>query len=220
SNSNSKSKEKENGKMTTKNRVSAPSHDMNEGEEGTAHWKVGDTLRNDRCGCACAFVFVKIPIDVVKEYLDSGAFSTVLSCLDTKKNEIVAIKVIRSVRKYLDSAKIEIDILSDVAKHDLHHKLFSLSFFFYYYYCYYCFFFFFVPFDLIIIITTTTTITIIMDDNTHFMTKLNAQKHVCIIFEKMGCSLYQFVKKNSYRGFLLQHLQDIAKQMFEAIQCF
>ncbi|ETO27632.1 protein kinase domain-containing protein [Reticulomyxa filosa] len=91
--------------------------------------------------------------------------------------------MIRSVRKYLDSARIETEILDEIAKKDENHKHHIIRFL------------------------------------GSFETKLNSQKHVCIIFEKMGCSLYQFVKKNDYRGFLIDHLRIIARQLFDAINC-
>jgi serine/threonine protein kinase len=50
---------------------------------------------------------------VLKE-VGKGTFGKVLKCLDSKYNSIVAVKVVRSIPKYVDSARIEADILSDV----------------------------------------------------------------------------------------------------------
>ena len=47
-----------------------------------------------------------------------GTFGQVLECWDRQTREYVAIKVIRSIRKYRDSAMIEIDDLQHLAKND------------------------------------------------------------------------------------------------------
>lgn len=36
-----------------------------------------------------------------------------------EKREAVAIKIVRSIRKYREAAMIEIDVLQNLAKHDL-----------------------------------------------------------------------------------------------------
>jgi serine/threonine protein kinase len=43
-----------------------------------------------------------------------GTFGRVFECYDSKRQKVVAVKVIRDVRKYYDSALIEADILQDV----------------------------------------------------------------------------------------------------------
>jgi serine/threonine protein kinase len=53
-------------------------------------------------------------IDEIKEILGKGTFGKVLKCKDTKYNDSVALKVIRKIDRYIDSAKIEADILKDV----------------------------------------------------------------------------------------------------------
>ena len=45
-----------------------------------------------------------------------GTFGRVLECLNTKTDKKVAIKVVRRIRKYTESAAIEADILRDVNK--------------------------------------------------------------------------------------------------------
>ncbi len=47
-----------------------------------------------------------------------GTFGTVLECLDTKRNERVAIKAVRSVDRYLEAAKIEIEMLERLDRKD------------------------------------------------------------------------------------------------------
>ena len=46
--------------------------------------------------------------------LGDGTFGRALKCIDTQTNEIVAVKVIRAVKRYTESARIEVDILQDL----------------------------------------------------------------------------------------------------------
>lgn len=48
----------------------------------------------------------------------TGTFGRVLECWDREKCEPVAIKVVRSIRKYRYAAMIEIDVLHSIAKND------------------------------------------------------------------------------------------------------
>ena len=43
------------------------------------------------------------------------------------------------------------------------------------------------------------------------------QKHVCIGTEKLGRSLYEFLKKNQYRGFQLHSVRLFAYQLISAV---
>ncbi|GLT92488.1 hypothetical protein SLE2022_103230 [Rubroshorea leprosula] len=46
-----------------------------------------------------------------------GTFGQVLECFDNEKQEVVAIKIVRSIHKYCEAAMIEIDILQRLARH-------------------------------------------------------------------------------------------------------
>ncbi|KAK2965001.1 putative serine/threonine protein kinase [Blattamonas nauphoetae] len=48
----------------------------------------------------------------------NGTFGTVLECYDNFQKKIVAIKVIRAIAKYTESARVEIGILQDIMTHD------------------------------------------------------------------------------------------------------
>jgi dual-specificity kinase len=52
--------------------------------------------------------------DAITKELGKGTFGVVLKCKDLKHNDHVALKIIRSIDRYIDSAKIESDILDDV----------------------------------------------------------------------------------------------------------
>ena len=49
----------------------------------------------------------------------SGTFGQVLECFDNEKQEVVAIKIVRSIHKYREAAMIEIDVLQRLARHDV-----------------------------------------------------------------------------------------------------
>lgn len=61
------------------------------------------------CDCACS---IQLLASVV------GTFGRVLECWDRQTREYVAIKVVRSIRKYRDAAMIEIDVLNHLASND------------------------------------------------------------------------------------------------------
>lgn len=50
----------------------------------------------------------------MREEIGLGTFGKVFRCLDKKYNEIVAVKVVRNIKKYVDSALIEARVLNDV----------------------------------------------------------------------------------------------------------
>ena len=45
------------------------------------------------------------------------------------------------------------------------------------------------------------------------------KKHLFIVFEKLGGSLYDFIKTNNYRGFHMETVRVFAKQIFEGVAC-
>ena len=50
--------------------------------------------------------------------LGEGTFGKVVKCEDLQKGTILAIKIIKNVKKYRDAAKLEINVLSKLAKYD------------------------------------------------------------------------------------------------------
>lgn len=61
------------------------------------------------CDCACAIQQIASIV---------GTFGRVLECWDRQTREYVAIKVVRSIRKYRDAAMVEVDVLEHLAKND------------------------------------------------------------------------------------------------------
>jgi serine/threonine protein kinase len=58
----------------------------------------------------------------VMDELGKGTFGKVFRCRDLKHKDVVAIKVIRKISRYIDSAKIEASILNDVYEKQKHNK--------------------------------------------------------------------------------------------------
>ena len=50
--------------------------------------------------------------------LGEGTFGKVVKVKDMFKNEVIALKVIKNVKKYREAAKLEINVLEKLAKYD------------------------------------------------------------------------------------------------------
>ena len=62
-------------------------------------------------------------VDEIEKEIGLGTFGKVYKCNDRKYNDIVALKVIRGIRKYVDSAKIEARILDHVYERQKQEKV-------------------------------------------------------------------------------------------------
>jgi len=161
------SRSRSRSKTSSKN-SSSPVIRKKEDREGCIVWRQGDVLRDKRYR--------------VIDAAGQGTFGTVLDVYDTKHRERIALKVIRSVKRYLDAAYIEIEILEKLRKLDPHRGSMVVRLY------------------------------------GAFSTRINRQKHVCIAFEKLGPSLYEFIKRNRYRGFSLDHVRIIGRQIIHAVR--
>ena len=56
--------------------------------------------------------------DRVHGKMGEGTFGQVLECWDRERKEMVAIKVVRAIKKYREAAMIEIEMLQQLGKHD------------------------------------------------------------------------------------------------------
>ena len=43
--------------------------------------------------------------------------------------------------------------------------------------------------------------------------------HVCMVFDKLGLSLYDFLRRNHYRPFSLPLVREFGRQLLEAVAC-
>jgi len=127
-------------------------------------WKRGQTL-NDRYS--------------VQDLLGDGTFGRVLLARDRHRNRQVAVKVIRDIKRYMENAKIEASILTDIRKAD--------------------------P-------SGGSRCAILYDTFVH------SGRHLCLVFEPLGASLYDFMKQNCFRGFWMQDIQSFAKQCLKCLR--
>ncbi|KAE9602660.1 putative dual-specificity kinase CMGC-CLK family [Lupinus albus] len=110
--------------------------------------------------------------------MGEGTFGQVLECWDREKKEMVAIKIVRGVKKYREAAMIEIEVLQQLGKHDKGgNRCVQLRNWFDY------------------------------------------RNHICIVFEKLGPSLYDFLRKNNYRSFPIDLVREIGRQLLECVAC-
>ena len=113
-----------------------------------------------------------------------GTFGRVLECLDLRNSQrhngagVVAIKVVRDVKRYYDSALIEADIVEDVNRRGGRGVSHCARMF----------------------------------DTFSF------SGHYCMVFEKLGPSLYDWLKAQNYRPFPMECVRDFAKQLLETVE--
>ncbi|XWS72582.1 hypothetical protein CRYUN_Cryun02cG0052200 [Craigia yunnanensis] len=105
-----------------------------------------------------------------------GTFGRVLECWDRQTREYVAIKVVRSIRKYRNAAMIEVDILQHLAKND---KGISLC--------------------------------------VQIRNWFDYRNHICIVFEKLGPSLFDYLKRNKYCPFPVDLVREFGRQLLESV---
>ncbi|XP_073129789.1 serine/threonine-protein kinase AFC3 isoform X1 [Henckelia pumila] len=108
--------------------------------------------------------------------MGEGTFGRVLECWDRKVREYVAIKVVKSTAKYRDAARIEIDVLQQLAEND--------------------------------------------KGNSHCVRMLDwfdHRNHICIVFEKLGPSLFDFLKRNKYSPFPVDLVREFGRQLLESV---
>jgi dual-specificity kinase len=64
------------------------------------------------------YLWLFILADKIHSKMGEGTFGQVLECWDREKKEMVAIKIVRGIKKYRDAAMIEIEMLQQLGKHD------------------------------------------------------------------------------------------------------
>ncbi|XP_026445072.1 serine/threonine-protein kinase AFC3-like isoform X1 [Papaver somniferum] len=108
--------------------------------------------------------------------MGEGTFGRVLECWDREEKRMVAIKVVRSIRKYRDAAMIEIDVLQLLAKHELGRSR--------------C---------------------------VQIHNWFDYRNHVCIVFEKLGPSLFDFLRRNKYCSLPVDLVREFGRQLLESV---
>jgi Protein kinase domain len=120
-----------------------------------------------------------------------GTFGRVVECLDLKRarrstsrrggendGPRVAIKIVRDVKRYYDSALIEADIVEDVNRKG----------------------------------GRGTSLCAVMYD------AFTWKSHYCLVFECLGPSLYDFLKRHDHQPFPMICVSDFAMQLLEALE--
>ncbi|CAH9131999.1 unnamed protein product [Cuscuta epithymum] len=108
--------------------------------------------------------------------IGEGTFGQVLECWDREQRELVAIKIIRSIKKYREAAMVEVDVLQLLGRYDRNGtRCVQLRNWFDY------------------------------------------RNHICLVFEKLGPSLFDFLRKNNYRSFPVDLVREIARQLLECV---
>ncbi|KAK6912697.1 Protein kinase domain [Dillenia turbinata] len=108
--------------------------------------------------------------------MGEGTFGRVLECWDRQTREFVAIKVVRSIRKYRDAAMIEVDVLQHLVKND------------------------------------TGRLRCVQIRNW-----FDYRNHICIVFEKLGPSLFDFLRRNKYCPFPVDLVREFGRQLLESV---
>lgn len=110
--------------------------------------------------------------------LGEGTFGKVVKVKDLFKNEVVALKIIKNVKKYREAAKLEINVLEKLSKYDprgKHRCVQMLDWFDYH-------------------------------------------GHVCIAFEMLGASVFDFLKDNNYVPYPLDQVRQMAFELVYAVK--
>ncbi|KAK4796899.1 hypothetical protein SAY86_029225 [Trapa natans] len=136
-----------------------------------------------------------------------GTFGRVLECWDKQTQEYVAIKVVRNIGKYRDAALIEVNILQHIAKNDRGNSRYiqlALEFWISYLLDY-------------ADINSCQFFCNSLDSCVHIQNWFDYRGHVCIVFEKLGPSLYDFLKRNRYHPFPVDLVREFGHQLLESV---
>lgn len=109
--------------------------------------------------------------------LGEGTFGKVVECWDRRQCRRVAVKIVRSITKYREAARLEIDVLVHLSFHD--------------------------------------------PDGVFHCVKLYSWfehlSHVCMVFEKLGPSLYEHLRKKRFQPFSIDEVRAYAFQLLESV---
>nr|XP_056717284.1 dual specificity protein kinase CLK4 isoform X1 [Euleptes europaea] len=139
------------------------SRSIEDDEEGHLIYQSGDVLR--------------ARYEIVST-LGEGAFGKVVECIDHHMREMhVAIKIVKSVRRYQEAARTEVQVLEHLNALDPNST-------------YRC---------------------------VQMLEWFDHHGHVCIVFELLGLSTYDFIKENSFLPFRIELIRKMAFQICQSI---
>jgi serine/threonine protein kinase len=133
----------------------------------------------------------------VLQHCAEAAVTRSVLTVDFKHSDVVAIKIIRDIKRYRRSAEIEADIMGVVCAAVKKSKEEASS------------------------NDSATEDGPLLENRHKFVVKLYStfyhQGHFCMVQEPLGLSLYEFIKRNKYAGFPLPVVRHIAFQLFSAV---
>lgn len=161
--SKSRSKSEENRKSGSENKVKYSSEEGKDRNKDEGHYKytIGEIIKDYK----------------ILKHISDGTFGRVFEVLNMKNNQIFAMKIIRAVERYVESAKTEAEILKDLHGFDLEDRFHIVRLF----------------------------------------EEFEHGKNYCMVFEKLGLSLYELLKKNDYKGYPIHLIQSFLKQILVSI---
>lgn len=157
----------------------------------------------------------------ITKQLGVGTFGKVYQCSDKKYQDVVAIKVIRNIKRYLHSAEVEADILNAVCSavkkskaaaamevagnnSDNNSNMRSVD-----------------SATNGVDNSDNSNFGLMMRNRHRYIVKLYSsfydQSHFCMVQEPLGISLYEYIKHNRYVGMPLPVVRHIAFQLFSAV---
>eukprot|EP01025_Chloroclados_australasicus_P007188 TRINITY_DN1229_c0_g1_i1.p1 TRINITY_DN1229_c0_g1~~TRINITY_DN1229_c0_g1_i1.p1 ORF type:complete len:644 (-),score=78.67 TRINITY_DN1229_c0_g1_i1:492-2423(-) len=113
----------------------------------------------------------------IMEKMGAGTFGQVFECWDRIDQVLVAVKVIRNIRKYRDAAMTELKVLETIKQNDRTGKWHCVT----------------------------------------LKGWFERQGHVCMVFHRLGPSIFDYLQRNGYKGFPLYLIRSFTKQLLEAV---
>ena len=111
-------------------------------------------------------------------YESGDTFGKVVKVKDLFKNEVIALKIIKNVKKYREAAKLEINVLEKLAKYDPRGK-------------YKC---------------------------VQLLDWFDYHGHMCLSFEMLGASVFDFMKDNNYEPYPMEQVRQISYELCLAVK--
>ena len=138
---------------------------------------------------------------IIMQKLGYGHFSTAWLALDTKYGNYVAIKIQKAAQQYIDAAYDEVEILQELGKHNFD-KEWIASLKEYYK----------DEKDKLDDIETTENSKVVQLLNSFIYHGQNG-RHFCMVFEIVGVTLLELIKRYNYKGIPLPYIRIITKQI-------
>ncbi|KAK3609018.1 hypothetical protein CHS0354_039319 [Potamilus streckersoni] len=114
----------------------------------------------------------------VVQTLGEGTFGKCVSVKDNqRKDERLALKIIKNIEKYREAAKLEINVLEKVREKDPHGKYLCVQ----------------------------------------MLDWFDYHGHICIAFEMLGLSVFDFLKENNYLPYPIEQVRHISYQLCYAV---